>query len=111
MDTVEKKLNRGTDSMKEFRSIMGKYAVQYKDNRSKIQRRDTIEIFRQQAQKVRSGAEVCRKTEQEMEEQENAIAIFRDTLSELLRIQAGKEENLRQQEQAIIFRRNRKEYP
>lgn len=101
LDTVEKKLNRGTDSMKEFRSIMGKYAVQYKDNRSKIQRRDTIEIFRQQAQKVRSGAEVCRKTEQEMEEQENAIASFRDTLSELLRIQAGKEENLRQQEQAI----------
>ena len=38
LDTVEKKLNRGTDSMKEFRSIMGKYAVQYKDNRSKIQR-------------------------------------------------------------------------
>lgn len=26
LDTVEKKLNRGTDSMKEFRSIMGKYA-------------------------------------------------------------------------------------
>ena len=42
--------------MKEFQGIMEKYTGQYKDNRSKIQRRDTIRAFGQETERVREHA-------------------------------------------------------
>ncbi len=42
--------------MEEFQGIMEKYTGQYKDNRSKIQRRDTIRAFGQETERVREHA-------------------------------------------------------
>lgn len=56
LDAVENKLNQDRNRMKEFQGIMEKYTGQYKDNRSKIQRRDTIRAFGQEAERVREGA-------------------------------------------------------
>lgn len=57
LDAVESKLNKDKDRMKEFESIVVKYVNQYKDNRAKIQKRDTIRLFEEQAEKIQKKAE------------------------------------------------------
>ena len=56
LEAVENKLNQDRNRMKEFQGIMEKYTGQYRDNRSKIQRRDTIRAFEQEAGQVREQA-------------------------------------------------------
>lgn len=85
LDAVESKLNKERNRMKEFQSILEKYVAQYKDNRSKIQRRDTIRLYKQEAQKIREKLSVYREGEQKEEEQENLVAHF---IGELERLQA-----------------------
>ncbi|MCI9152617.1 MAG: hypothetical protein HFH20_02405 [Ruminococcus sp.] len=102
LDAVESKLNKERNRMKEFQSILEKYVGQYKDNRSKIQRRDTIRMYKQEAQKIREKLSVYREGEQKEEEQENLVAHF---IAELERLQAvtkeGHEEVLSQMEEVL----------
>lgn len=85
LDAVESKLNKERNRMKEFQSILEKYVGQYKDNRSKIQRRDTIRLFKQEARKIQEKLSVYREGEQKEKEQENLVAHF---IAELERLQA-----------------------
>ncbi len=86
LDAVESKLNKEKNRMKEFQSILEKYVGQYKDNRSKIKRRDTIRLFKQEAGRIREALSVYREGEQKEEEQENLIAHF---IAELERMHAA----------------------
>ena len=47
--------------MKEFENIVTKYVSQYKENRSKIERRDTIRLFREEAGEILKDAECYRE--------------------------------------------------
>ncbi len=85
LDAVESKLNKERNRMKEFQSILEKYVGQYKDNRSKIQRRDTIRLFKQEARKIQEKLSVYREGERKEKEQENLVAHF---IAELERLQA-----------------------
>lgn len=102
LDAVESKLNKERSRMKEFQSILEKYVGQYKDNRSKIQRRDTIRLFKQEAQRIQEKLSVYREGEQKEKEQENLVAHF---IGELERLQAvtkeEQEEILSQMEQVL----------
>lgn len=84
LDAVESKLNKEKNRMKEFQTILEKYVGQYKDNRSKIQRRDTIRLFKQEAQRIQERIFVYREGEKREEEQENLVAHF---IAELERLQ------------------------
>ncbi len=53
LDAVEQKLNKEKNRMKEFQSILEKYVGQYKDNQSKIKRRDAIRAFQEEAKRIR----------------------------------------------------------
>ena len=85
LDAVESKLNKERNRMKEFQSILEKYVGQYKDNRSKIQRRDTIRLFKQEAEQIREKLALYREGEVKEEAQENRVAHF---IAELERLQA-----------------------
>ena len=102
LDAVESKLNKERNRMKEFQSILEKYVGQYKDNRSKIQRRDTIRLFKQEARKIQEKLSVYREGEQKEKEQENLVAHF---IAELERLQAVTKEEyediLSQMEQVL----------
>ena len=76
LEAVENKLNQDRNRMKEFQDIMEKYTGQYKDNRSKIQRRDTIRAFEREAEGVREHALTYREISLELEGQKNRIADF-----------------------------------
>ena len=73
---IENKLNKDKSRVKEFQELVGKYAGLYKDNRSKIKRRDTIRLFEEEAQTVRAGALAYQKAGEEVSSQENRIACF-----------------------------------
>ena len=76
LDAVESKLNKERNRMKEFQSILEKYVGQYKDNQSKIKRRDTIRLFRQEAEEINRRALVYEEAQQQEEAQENLVAQF-----------------------------------
>ncbi len=73
---IENKLNKDKSRVKEFQELVGKYAGLYKDNRSKIKRRDTIRLFEEEARTVRAGALAYQKAGEEVSSQENRIACF-----------------------------------
>lgn len=83
LDAVESKLNKERNRMKEFQSILEKYVGQYKDNQSKIKRRDTIRLFRQEAEEINRRALVYEEAQQQEKSQENLVAQFIAKLNEL----------------------------
>ncbi len=76
LDAVENKLNKGKNRMKEFQVILEKYAGQYKDNQSKIKRRDIIRVFEEEAVRIREKAEYYQATDEKEKMQENQVACF-----------------------------------
>lgn len=81
LDAVESKLNRDRNRMQEFQKILEKYVGQYKDNRSKIERRDTIRKFKEQAEQIARKAENYDACTKEVRKRLGKIAVFRDALS------------------------------
>ncbi|MFW5668166.1 MAG: hypothetical protein ACOCM4_02825 [Acetivibrio ethanolgignens] len=82
LEAVENKLNKERDRIKEFQSILEKYVGQYKDNRSKIERRDTIRIFKEQAKDIGEKGKEYEEAEDALRRQENKIASFIQGLEE-----------------------------
>ncbi len=83
LDAVESKLNKERNRMKEFQSILEKYIGQYKDNQTKIKRRDIIREFKAQADGIREKAEDYQRKSSLAGRQENLVAHFIAELSRL----------------------------
>ncbi len=97
LDAVENKLNREKSRMKEFRNLMEKYVAQYQDNESKIRRRDTIRLFREEAVAVRACAGQYEEEAAREKEQIHLLACFIQVLSQLrAKAEETKQELVRQ---------------
>ena len=83
LDAVEGKLNKEKDRMKEFQNIIEKYVISYKANQSKIERRNTIRQFKEDALEIAASAGEYKLVTDKVEEQENSIAGFRDLLTRM----------------------------
>ena len=81
LETIENKLNREQNRMKEFQSIIEKYVHMYKDNKSKIERRDTIMCFKEDMEAVLENAENYLQAENSVRSYENRIACIIQELS------------------------------
>lgn len=91
LDAVEGKLNKEKDRMKEFQSITEKYVGQYKDNQSKIKRRDTIRLFKEEGIRIEESALKYQEIEEKKQQQENRIAGF---IRELDTVKASTQERM-----------------
>lgn len=80
LDAVESKLNRDKDRMREFQNIIEKYVISYKANKAKIERRNTISQFKEDAVGISDAAGEYQLVTGKVEEQENNIAGFRDQI-------------------------------
>lgn len=117
LDAVESKLNRDKNRMKEFQNIIEKYVEQYKDNRSKIERRDTIRRFQEEGEKISADALACGSAIKLVRYNENQIAGFRNELT-LLRDaeEAAKEavtrklRDLQEQREYLVYKKLSGEY-
>ncbi|MCR5836447.1 MAG: hypothetical protein K6G88_08065 [Lachnospiraceae bacterium] len=83
LETVEEKLNKDKNRIKEFESITEKYIEQYRDNQSKIQRRDTINIFKEQAEIIEEKGKVYLEKGEEKANKESEIGSFINILEKL----------------------------
>lgn len=83
LDTIESKLNREKDRMKEFQAIIEKYIISYKDNKSKIERRDTILEFQMDMKELQQYGEAYQAAEKQIHGMENRIAAFRSVLAQI----------------------------
>ncbi|MBR6769665.1 MAG: hypothetical protein IKM28_00185 [Lachnospiraceae bacterium] len=83
LEAVENKLNKEKNRMKEFQGILEKYTGQYRDNRSKIQRRDAIRAFVTEAGRIQSSVEQYQQVTEALELQKGRIADFIRCLKEM----------------------------
>lgn len=83
LETIQDKLNQDQNRIKEFQSIVDKYIRMYKDNKSKIERRDTILKFKEDMLDVEENARTYQETEQSVKALENRIACFTQELNRL----------------------------
>ncbi len=90
LEAVEGKLNREQNRMKEFQSITGKYVGQYKANQSKIKRRDTIRLFKEEGRQIEEKAGQYQAVDEKKSRQENRIAAFIGELEKLKEETAGR---------------------
>jgi len=101
LEAVEDKLNKDRNRMKEFQAIVEKYTGQYRDNQSKIQRRDTIQAFGQEALQIRDKGERYREAEAALEEQKARIGMFLRGLQEQRAVQEQRQEEAKKQKEAL----------
>lgn len=76
LESVASKLNKEKDRMKEFQNILEKYVFQYKDNQSKIKRRDVIRQFEEDSRGILETAENYETAQQETHRQRERIGVF-----------------------------------
>ena len=96
LEVIQDKLNQDQDRIKEFQTIMDKYVRMYKDNKSKIERRDTILKFKEDMLGVEEKAKVYQEIEQGVKKSENRIACF---LQELYRLEEQAKQTQRELEE------------
>lgn len=102
LETVENKLNKDRNRIKEFQSILEKYVGQYQDNQDKIKRRDTIRLFREESEKIREKAELYRQQEDRKREQERLLACFIGELSRLRGLTEEEADRKTQEMEALV---------
>ena len=110
LDAVESKLNKDKNRMKEFQSIVEKYVGQYKDNKSKIQRRDTIRRFQEEAEKIAERATQYETVTAQMLSYENQIAVFIKEVEQLRECEEKALEEIRAELEDISQKRLYLEY-
>lgn len=110
LEAVENKLNQDRNRMKEFQDILEKYTGQYKDNQSKIQRRDTIRAFGREAEGVREQGLCCQEITRELEGQKSRIGSFIVRLRELEKQEQGKSHMVRLRIKTLVQRLEELEY-
>ena len=86
LEAVENKLNKDKNRMKEFENIVSKYVNQYKENKSKIERRDTIRLFDKESEEILKLAGEYDAETKRVASHENRIAAF---IRELDRLEAA----------------------
>lgn len=86
LETIQNKLNHDQNRIKEFQNIVDKYIRMYKDNKSKIERRDTILKFKEDMLQVEINAKEYQNAEQSVMALENRIACFVQELNRLEKI-------------------------
>ncbi|SHH72499.1 Chromosome segregation ATPase [Clostridium collagenovorans DSM 3089] len=80
LPTVEEKLNKGEDRIKNFRSIINSYINQYKENESKIEQKQVIELFNNISEDIEVKLKEVIDTRNKKDALENEIANIRGYL-------------------------------
>ncbi|MBQ3544757.1 MAG: hypothetical protein IJA34_07220 [Lachnospiraceae bacterium] len=83
LETIQDKLNQGQNRVKEFQSIIDKYVRMYKENKSKIERRNTILKFKDDMKEIEDKAYIYQNAENNVKNQENKIACLIKELKHL----------------------------
>lgn len=101
LPAVEDKLNRGSNRIKEFQDILNSYIKQYKENKSKIDRKKVILKFREETELVLDIAENLKATTEEKSNLENKIANLIVKLRDILENLESEKNSLEEKETSL----------
>lgn len=76
LDAIEKKLTQEQDRIEEFRNIAYKYICQFRENQTKIERKDKIERYFEDARTMKEKVAQYEQAEEELDQQKDKIAFF-----------------------------------
>lgn len=110
LDSVENKLNKDKNGMKEFQNIIEKYVEQYKDNKSKIERRDTILRYKEEADKIMTDAAAYEEVLKNLGAYENKIVNFIGQLEGLRSQEENNRQKIRLEREELLKKREYLEY-
>lgn len=83
LTTIEDKLNKTGNKIKNFNEIVRKYIFEYKEIQSKIEKKDTVELFCNELEVLINEGEILNESEKKLEEQKSIIANFINYLKNL----------------------------
>lgn len=86
LDAIENKLNQENNRIKEFQTLAYKFICQYRENQSKIKRKELIEQYFEASLEMQKQLAVYEEAGQELEQQKSRIGAF------ILRVNAMVEE-------------------
>ena len=84
LPTIESKLNKNENRMKEFEKLVFKFIRQYKENQSKIERKEAILSFQNDALLVKEKANEYKNSMELRKEYEEKIAFLSINLTQIL---------------------------
>lgn len=84
LSAVESKLNKEENRMKQFSSILYKYFTQYKQNEAKMERKDTILTFCQDAKEVQDRTDAYEEAAEKQTDYEKKIGSLSVQLKKIL---------------------------
>ncbi len=76
LSTVEDKLNKDGNKIKGFNEIVKKYIFQYREIQSKIEKKDTIELFCNELEDLSKYSSDLNEKENDLEDKRNKVANF-----------------------------------
>ena len=93
LPAVETKLNKEENRIKQFQTMLLKFIRQYKENESKIKRKDTILLFQEDAKQIKEQTAASVKINQKATEEREKIVCLRSQVIEMMKeMQASEEE-------------------
>ena len=101
LEAVEGKLNKETNRIDEFVSIMIKYIKQYRENNTKISRIKTIKEFREESLNLKYQTEEYQNAANECKINEEKIAFLYNSLLKLLESAEVEEKNIESELEAL----------
>ena len=83
LPTIEEKLNRDEDKINNYRNLIEGYIYQFKRNKSDIDRKNKIDIFKERAEVIKEAALEFKDEKNSYEEHKNKIANYVNALFNL----------------------------
>lgn len=101
LPAVEDKLNKDKNKVEEFRNILDSYLKQYKDNKSKIDQKVTIDLFKVESEEILSIAKDLQSSEENRSKLENQIANLNVEINNYIEILKNDVKNLEDKKATI----------
>ena len=100
LDAIENKLNQESNRIKNFQKLAYKFICQYRENQSKIKRKEIIEQYFTDAKELEEEIELYCQAGQELEQHKGEIAAFIHSVNEMVaELKKSLEEKQQEEEQ------------
>ena len=100
LDAIENKLNQDSNRIKNFQKLAYKFICQYRENQSKIKRKEIIEQYFTDAKELEEEIELYCQAGQELEQHKGEIAAFIHSVNEMVaELKKSLEEKQQEEEQ------------
>lgn len=101
LPTIENKLNKDEDRIKKYKEIITSYVIQYKTNKSNIDRKNKIELFNEKSEEMLNLADICKNNLLIEEANKNKIANTQKYLVNELDIKNSQIDEIEKQKEVL----------